>query len=52
MPILKDDAYSINRSELREAMYWFEIDKFDCDKANQRLADYREGKPYFHYILS
>lgn len=50
-PFLEDDAYSIDRSELRRVMYWFEIDKFDCEIANQRLADHREGKPYFQYIL-
>jgi hypothetical protein len=50
-PILEDDAAPINRSELRQAMYWLEIDKFDCHKANQRLADHRAGKPYLHFVL-
>jgi hypothetical protein len=50
-PILENDATPIDRSELRQAMYWLEIDKFDHHKANQRLADHRAGKPYGDYIL-
>jgi hypothetical protein len=50
-PILEDGDVSINRSELRQAMYWLEIDKFDHHKANQRLADHRAGNPYVYTIL-
>jgi hypothetical protein len=50
-PILKDDDAPIDRIELREAMYWLEIDKFDCHKANQRLAAHRTGKPFVDFVL-
>jgi hypothetical protein len=50
-PNLKDDATPINRFELRQALYWLEIDEFDRHKANQRLADHRAGKPYHHFVL-
>jgi hypothetical protein len=50
-PILENDATPIDRSELRQAMYWLEIDKFDRHKSNQRLADHSAGKPYGDYIL-
>lgn len=50
-PILEDDTAPIDRAELREAMYWLELDKFDHHKANQRLADHRAGKPFVDYIL-
>ncbi len=50
-PILENHATPIDRSELRQAMYWLEIDNFDRHKANQCLADYRAGKPYGDYIL-
>lgn len=51
LPILEDDTAPIDRSELRRAMYWLEIDKSDHHKANQRLADHRAGKSYDDFVL-
>lgn len=45
-PLLEDEAAELDYDALRQAGYWFTIDKFDCHKANKRLAEYKANRPH------